>query len=381
MIHQKSKKLLLEQLSKAIQKILIALSNWVLLTSFLEANWWHFLDPVLTGISLSALGLLFATVLITPLLLSIKAIRCYRPSFVILCTLKLIPPALLCLVSSPYLYFHAWKRTVLLAIGVSLIPFSVAWILSKPPISHFANQFTGAKSNAQVYLLDENYGISILLKSHRSMPPENKDLFMDTTFLAAVLLNMSVRYCCGSINAFHENWIFSLFLLVFIGGFEIRNSFLNNFQSLTKSIHHKENNNHELFDENNMNFDQDVKHESDVDRTKMEDFDEFEENHFLLQSNLVNQIVAFGCIQGFGLSILLIIFQMFFNTPRFLMYWSKINYKHDWLIIVFFTFGIVCTFMVPPKGNLFCSSQVVYKLIALIVNQIKVLRAKLIFYI
>ena len=358
MIDRKSKPLLFQQFIEAIHQILFALSNWVLLTSFLEANWWHFVDPLLTGISFPAITLLFATVLIAPSLLGVKTIRCYQPNILILSILRLTPSVLIFTVS---LVSDSWKRTVILGVGIVLMPFSVGWILSKSPISFYS--FSTFETGYQSEVNDKTFTtISNILSIEGTKKSTNNNFIMDTIFLAAVLLNMSVRYCCGSINAFYENWIISLFLLIFIGCFEIwslihDNKGLHFWQDVTGKVAAERNGHIKLIEEKNS-AEEDKESQKYYSNSKKNYVTDTEDKYSLLSSKFFVVIVVSSCIQGFALGAVLKAFLTFLNTPTFLTNCSGNNYKYDWLIILFFTVGIICTLMVPPKTNFCYSSQV-----------------------
>lgn len=398
-IDQVHVKLVIVQFAGAIELTLIILSIWVLLGSFEEANWWHFLDPMTTGISFRAIYLLLASVLLPPILLGFKLIRCYKLPWYFLLFAKLIPSILLCVVAHPGLRNDAWKRSVLLGSGVGLIPLFVAWILTEIP-----NGFTVSMPNT--LRLDEKpstskteSNIETHLSEYQSTSNENfktfqtNDFILDAACLVAILLNMSVRFCTGSVNVFAESSLFSFMLLLVTGAFLVINTTYK-MDKLTLKVNEQTTPGDEkatpddeqaTSDDEQATPDGEQANPDDEQISQLNDVEHADQylekkkekkGYNILEKSLEKKaskrfrlfnadqdesVFVFSCIQGFTVGLMAVMFLMFLSTPYILQTWTKKRLNetaYGSLILLAFTSGIIFTLFVPPKTNLIDSDQV-----------------------
>ena len=366
---------------EAIDQVLLFLSTWLVLTSFYEANWWHFTDPQTSGISISALILFLVCLFVSPVLLSIKRIRQFRANAICWAISKLLPSLLLLASSMPFFQTLPWVRTSLLGIGVALIPLFLIWLYSVryPNQAKSTNNITNCSitdcKKTKFSNFDQNY-------STKRLGFSVDDSFFSVNFLLAILLSMSIRYCSGTINIFYENWIFStcLFLATVLLSI-IRSVFSKEkvFCSFSESLkppqstestvirqeilNLNDNTNTKAMTELSEGYRLDDKinqFRSDSNNSKILDLKKcsFVEESFVSSYQQHWKYTIYfsilGSIQGIGLGVQLVLFLWFFSTPNLLWHWAGRNqYKDGILVLFMFAIGVVGSLVFRPEHTSF----------------------------
>ncbi|CAK8673768.1 unnamed protein product [Clavelina lepadiformis] len=222
----------LSEFCNAVGKILIILTSWTILSSFIEANWWHFTDPANTGINIPAAAGLLITFLLPPFLLFSKAVREVQLPPAPALVFTMFSPFILFLASLPWLTTSPAARTGLLAVGVFIMPLVVCWLLLTQPEScmirrstnccccyasseplDFGNNKTRSLGSAAYLQADSNNDLMNSERVSFSHP--------GVEFLIAVSLSMTIRWCASTVNLLYETWEASLVLLLCVFSYAV----------------------------------------------------------------------------------------------------------------------------------------------------------------
>ena len=339
--------------------VFIVLSHWILLTSFLEANWWHFTDPNNLGISFSASIIFLSATFLPSMFIGLSQAYSLKLSVLKRVAIKLTPSILLFLSSLPIFSTLPWTRTGILATGVAVSP--LFFIVS------FSDTFTNGRDSKKIYRFEVDNGRSIkkvaeAKNSHVSIQ-EVKQVFIsksgsarnahakvghsETIILVSLLINLFIRWSFGTINIFYENWKASLALCLLVTVVAVITC------NIKTQLEWRKNANDDL------NYDEAVKDDLIIDYEKKQNIalrqnqTDFKSSEVGLQSEFVSNINLLkagdkrfqyvsayvqGCVQGFTFGTLLIIFVWSFNTPNLLARWSNLN-PDNYGIFFIFIFG------------------------------------------
>ena len=368
------------ELFDAAEKLVVIWSNWLVLLSFFEADWWHFTDPRTSGISITAIVILFCSVCLTPMLLCSKRVRLYKLHSAVIISLKIAPSCLLLLSSSPALRSNAWIRTCLLGIGVALIPLVLNRIISKTSLTISKKELDNDIPNTiavDSYHLSKKSSLkngSFIARTKRLMDQTQfifRDKYVEIPILTAILFNMSVRYCSGTLNIFYENWLSSLSLSIILLFLVALNFLFRRKRSRdgvgprqrTVSVAAKPED-LDLIDHANGTEQQNangsfysdkvadkISNNEFTDRKIVEKMTAVEDKHHLFTGLPFSIVVSIcGCIHGFTVGILLVLFIWFFSTPMLLVRWSGHTYYRDGIFILLaFAIGILVSFFIRPE--------------------------------
>ena len=375
------------------EKLLIILSHWLVLTSFYEADWWHFTDPSNTGISMKAIVIILCALFIPTVLFQIKRFVLGKNiHFIILFFLKVCLAILLLLSSLPVFLSSPWVRTGVLALGVGLSPILLTIVLSYRSWPKSWSK-KGCLSSRETCLSFEQSN-SLELETDKSQflkdKSKSRDSHSEAMLLVAVLLSMLLRWSFATINIFYESWQASFVLLIclaffaFLSTFQTRKRFNNRFRKsygsasthteivMSADVDHTPSSKLHTMVEDGKVFQNrsSVDHRNSlVKLTSLPEDDDtsrsdsplpFEKpvsdrNCFPYSLRVVLLFLA-GAVQGFALGMLLVFSLWMFSTPNLLVRWSGENPStHGPLVIVFFTVGII--FSICAKNLLDASSH------------------------
>ena len=365
---------------KIIEKLLIALSHWLVLVSFYEADWWHFTDPNSIGISTKAIIILLMSLFVPTGLFFCKHLITFKLSFIKQTICKVTPAFLLLSSSLPFFAQLPWVRTGILALGVALSPLCLTVNLSQHSDEHKQNKCCGTqncfkptialkKSNS---LTSEAVHLRIDAACHESGLFENHS---EAIILVAVLINMTIRWCFGTINIFYEAWQASLALFMCLISFAILSCFQTRkglgYSKARKSIGSvsahtdivlttdqenkvwrcKSNNNPE---KSNQHDSSSKEQESLAERVLSDDeassSPESNERTTFVESFSVTTnsskrvrislLYIAGATLGLSIGTLLVMYLWVFSSPNLLPRWSGEDPKsHGYLVLLFFGLG------------------------------------------
>ena len=361
------------QLISALDIVAFAFICWLVLISFYEADFWHFTDPSTSGLSITGSIVLFVAFCITPFFLCWKKLRLLKLHVVLLFLLKILPGLLLLISSLPQLNSSPWGRTGLLAFGVALLPFMVSWILSRSnddlPAASDAAKNHEPSANFKNVIEPES------LEKNDSTPTissESRDSFIDVIILAAIQINITIRYSTASINVFYEDWRYSCALFVF--GFllaALKSALLHVYKIPRKDqCLPKPNSPSPLTPKNNAMFDNrsnmtaqtnlsdngspSIKHEAttytDSENTlnKSECSSESPQKVLSWPSALI--VGVSGGIHGVNIGSLVVLFVWLFSSPHILCRWSGLDpYYNGVFVVLGLLFGLFATLLFRPE--------------------------------
>ena len=380
------------------EKVLIILSHWIVLTSFYEADWWHFSDPSTTGISLKATVIIVLAVFLPTLLFRTKQYLFRKPiHFIVIVFFKLLLSIFLFLTSLPAFARFPWIRTGVLAVGLGVSPLLLTIILPASGLllprymldhcnvncMESCSSSTCKQSN---WLCSDNFH----LKTVPNRKWSSRDCYSEIMLLVAVLLSMVIRWAFATVNVFYETWQASLVLLICLASFSFLSSYLyknsnfnvysNDRKSINSASAHTEivatsEIDDKLSSSKSANFNKQEPHQDllsthrhhslvkltglsdDADNLSSEStlpstFDKsFSDDNGLLKPLGLPILLVGGIIHSFALGTLIAIFLWLFSTPNMLVRWSgESPESHGMLVIVFFAVGIILSLSI--KGIL-----------------------------
>ena len=357
------------ELISALDVIALAFTCWLVLISFYEANFWHFTDPSTLGISIPGSIVFLAALSITPFFLSSIKIRLLKLHVVLLFLLKIVPGLLLLISSLPQLNSSPWARTCLLAFGVALLPFILSWILSR------SNDDLPSASNRKPSANFKNVIEPKSIERYESVPmisSEPRDNFIDVIILAAIQINITIRYSTASINVFYEEWQYSFALFAFDFLLSALKSVLLHICKIPRKDQclSKPNAPYPMTPVNNVEFDnpsnliaqinlidndspsithKTVKNtDSKTTLNKSECSSESPQKVLSWPSALT--ICVSGGINGINIGSLVLLFVWLFSSPQLLCRWSRVNpYPNAVLVVLGFLFGIFAILLFRPE--------------------------------
>jgi len=379
------------------EKVLIALSHWLVLTSFYEADWWHFTDPSNTGLSIKAITIILVALFIPTILFQLKRfVFGKKIHFIALFVIKVFLAVLLFLSSLPILLYYPWIRTLMLAVGISFSPFLL--------ITTFSDR-SFQKSLRRRFNCIESCLNRKPLKSEIDrlrIVSMSRDSYSEAILLVAVLLSMLIRWSFATINIFYECWQASLVLLITLASI----SFVSSFQGRTtrwtmkksfesastrtqlmttvdigkapniksdlvvdqdsqldqSSLHHR----NSMVKLGNFGDDDNGDDVDDDDTMSSESHSQTTFDKYFSHSNRSRKysrialLFLASVVQGFALGMLLVFFLWIFSTPNLLVRWSGRNPEtYGTLVIAFLAVGIIASMCL--KGilcaSIHCSSK------------------------
>ena len=153
--------------SATVNRLVTFIISFNLFVSLYEAHFWHFTDPYQLGFIVWPFITLITAILVPGCILVVPQVSDLVLPMHVQHLLPFILDILMLISSLPDLDEQASTRTLLLAIGVFLVPFVVYWCW--PPLEECARGFTGE-------------------------------------FFIAVFCSMCVRVSSRSVNTFYETW-------------------------------------------------------------------------------------------------------------------------------------------------------------------------------
>jgi len=369
-------KSVLFQLISLFDIVAVAFTGWMVLISFFEANFWHFTDPAVLGVSVRALVLLFLAFVVTPVFLSWKKLRLLKLNSVLLFLLKVLLALPLLISSLIPLHTIPWARTGLLTFGVALLPFVVSWILSRSSECSTSPKSPSFDTAVKADQHPERNEAKYLSAK------ESFDSYIDIIILTAILFSMSIRYNTATINVFYEDWRFSCSLFVFVSLLALLNSILIYVQNKTENKakptalsstiapngqvlpDHSSSScmtNETILSDSGKST-ASLKHEkttymngeSAPNKSKISS----KSNPHILNWSSSATVILSGCVHGITIGGLVVFFVWIFSTPHLLCRWSGLEpYYNGVFVVLGLMLGIFFTLLVRPETLCFATNK------------------------
>ena len=355
---------------KTLDSVGVALSAWLVIISFFEADFWHFTDPSTSGFSVSGAMALVFSIVVTPIIFAWRRFRTLRIPSEVKLILKIIPSLFLMISSLPQLNVHPFARTGLLGFGMAMLPFIFFWILHEPPFDLPVHEKSLPVSIClNKVCLSDSTSNTFVSDSREVKPGTSFDSYFDVKLSVAILAAMSIRHCTGSINVFYENWAYSvgLFLfavaIAFLSYFKVKNLCCCKalkFQKPVASLgnHAASDNRRDMSvemhssgmtvqdNQNGIGISKNSLHTGNSSDTTL-DKQSFKSRN---QTFVAIVIGLSGSFQGITFGYLIVIFAWLFGTPSLLCRWSGLDpYPNGVYILLSLMFGVFATVILRPK--------------------------------